>query len=138
MKRFVLPTTVALALIASSSTTAAHQALSPAQAEAREIFKELVEINSAWKAGSTTPVARAIARRFLAAGFPAGDVTVIGPAGDKDSSVIVRMRGSSPSLKPMLLIAHIDVVEALAADWSVEPFKLTEKDGFFYGRGTSD
>ena len=116
----------------------AQTTLTSNQAEAREIFRELIEINTAWKAGSTTPAARAIARRFLAAGFPASDVTVIGPAGDKDSSVVVRMRGSSPTLKPILLIAHLDVVEALPADWSMDPFKLTEKDGFFYGRGTSD
>ena len=63
---------------------------------------------------------------------------VIGPAGDKDSSVIVRMQGTSNALKPILLIAHLDVVEALRADWSLDPFKLTEQDGFFYGRGTSD
>ncbi|HUQ20618.1 MAG TPA: M20/M25/M40 family metallo-hydrolase [Gemmatimonadaceae bacterium] len=116
----------------------AQGALDRNQTEARDIFRELIEINTAWKAGSTTPAARAIARRFLAAGFPAADVIVIGPAGDKDSSVVVRMRGTSTSLKPILLIAHLDVVEALQADWSVEPFKLTEKEGFFYGRGTSD
>ncbi|HEV7389672.1 MAG TPA: M20/M25/M40 family metallo-hydrolase, partial [Gemmatimonadaceae bacterium] len=57
---------------------------------------------------------------------------------DKDSSVIVRMRGTDKSAKPILLIAHIDVVEALRSDWSLDPFKLTEQDGFFYGRGTSD
>jgi len=127
----------AVALIVSSAASA-QQALTPNQAEAREIFRELIEINTAYKAGSTSPAARAIARRFLAAGFPAGDVTVIGPAGDKDSSVIVRMPGTNRSAKPILLIAHIDVVEALPADWSLDPFKLTERDGFFYGRGTSD
>jgi acetylornithine deacetylase/succinyl-diaminopimelate desuccinylase-like protein len=121
-----------------SSAASAQQALTPNQTEARDIFRELIEINTAYKAGSTSPAARAIARRFLAAGFPASDVTVIGPAGDKDSSVIVRMQGSSKTLKPILLIAHLDVVEALPADWSLDPFKLTERDGFFYGRGTSD
>jgi acetylornithine deacetylase/succinyl-diaminopimelate desuccinylase-like protein len=63
---------------------------------------------------------------------------VLGPAGDKDSSVIVRMEGTSKTLKPILLIAHLDVVEALRSDWSLDPYTLTEKDGFFYGRGTSD
>ena len=121
-----------------SSAASAQQALNPNQAEARDIFRELIEINTAYKAGSTSPAARAIASRFLAAGFPAKDVTVIGPPGDKDSSVIVRMEGSSKTLKPILLIAHLDVVEALPADWSLDPFKLTERDGFFYGRGTSD
>jgi len=112
--------------------------LTPDQAEAREIFKELIEINSSYKGGSTTPAAHAIARRFLAAGFPAADVRVLGPASDKDSSVVVRMQGASKTLKPILLIAHLDVVEALRSDWSLDPYKLTEKDGFFYGRGTSD
>src|SRR5881392_3123865 len=121
-----------------STGVSAQQALNPNQAEAREIFRELIEINTAYKAGTTSPAAHAIAKRFLDAGFPASDVTVIGPAGDKDSSVIVRMQGTSTSLKPILLIAHLDVVEALRADWSLDPFKLTEQDGFFYGRGTSD
>ena len=116
----------------------AQTSLTPNQAEAREIFRELIEINSSYKGGSTTPAARAIANRFLAAGFPASAVQVLGPAGDKDSSVVVRMQGTSKTAKPILLIAHLDVVEALRSDWSLDPYKLTERDGFFYGRGTSD
>jgi acetylornithine deacetylase/succinyl-diaminopimelate desuccinylase-like protein len=116
----------------------AQTALNPDQTEARAIFRELIEINSSWKGGSTSPAAHAIAARFLAAGFPASDVRVLGPAGDKDSSVIVRMAGTSKTLKPILLIAHLDVVEALRSDWSLDPYTLTERDGFFYGRGTSD
>jgi acetylornithine deacetylase/succinyl-diaminopimelate desuccinylase-like protein len=128
-----------LALVCESAIPlGAQTSLTPDQAEAREIFRELIEINSSYKGGSTTPAARAIAKRFLAAGFPASDVQVLGPAGAKDSSVIVRMPGTSRTLKPILLIAHLDVVEALRSDWSLEPYKLTEKDGFFYGRGTSD
>jgi acetylornithine deacetylase/succinyl-diaminopimelate desuccinylase-like protein len=122
----------------SAASLHAQTALTPDQTEAREIFKELIEINSSYKGGSTTPAAHAIERRFLAAGFPASDVRVLGPAGDKDSSVVVRMQGTSKTLKPILLIAHLDVVEALRSDWSLDPYKLTEKDGFFYGRGTSD
>jgi acetylornithine deacetylase/succinyl-diaminopimelate desuccinylase-like protein len=130
---------VALCLVAQSAIPlSAQTTLTPDQAEARELFRQLIEINSSYKGGSTTPAARLIAERFLAAGFPAGDVRVLGPAGDKDSSVIVRMQGTSRTLKPILLIAHIDVVEALRSDWSIEPYKLTERDGFFYGRGTSD
>src|SRR5258706_7528735 len=83
----------------------AQTALTPDQTEAREISKELIEINSSYKGGSTTPAAHAVARRFLAAGFPAGDVQVLGPTGDKDSSVVVRMEGTSKSIKPILLIA---------------------------------
>src|SRR6266550_5916086 len=122
----------------SAASLQAQTTLTPDQTEAREIFKELIEINSSYKGGSTTPAAHAIARRFLAAGFSAADVRVLGPAGDKDSSVVVRMQGTSKTLKPILLIAHLDVVEALRSDWSLDPYKLTEKDGFFYGRGTSD
>src|SRR3954464_1778534 len=129
---------IILASFLCSSALAAQNPLTPTQAEARDIFRELIEINTAWKAGSTSPAAHAVARRFLAAGFPTSAVTVIGPDGDKDSSVVVRREGTSKSLKPILLIAHLDVVEALPADWSLDPFKLTEKDGFFYGRGTSD
>ncbi|MDP9204686.1 MAG: M20/M25/M40 family metallo-hydrolase [Gemmatimonadota bacterium] len=129
----------AAALVCVSAVSLGGQAaLTADQREAREIFRELIEINSSYKGGSTTPAAHAIARRFLAPGFPASDIHVLGPAGDKDSSVIVRMQGSSKTLKPILLIAHLDVVEALRADWSLDPYTLTERDGFFYGRGTSD
>src|SRR6185295_4508423 len=95
-------------LLLGPTVIQAQTTLTPSQAEARDIFRELIEINSAYKAGSTSPVARAVARRFLAAGFPASAVTVIGPAGDKDSSVIVRMEGTSKTAKPILVMAHID------------------------------
>ena len=130
---------VALGLLClCAASLSAQTTLTSDQAEAREIFRELIEINSSYKGGSTTPAAHAIARRFLAADFPASDVRVLGPDGDKDSSVVVRMQGTSKTLKPILLIAHLDVVEALRSDWSLDPYKLTERDGFFYGRGTSD
>ncbi|HET7458379.1 MAG TPA: M20/M25/M40 family metallo-hydrolase [Gemmatimonadaceae bacterium] len=129
---------VALVLTAAASSLAAQTPRNPSEREARDILAELVGINTTYQHGSTTPAARAVARRFLDAGFPAGDVRVIGPDGDKDSNVVVRYPGSDASLKPILLMAHLDVVEALRADWSVDPFTLTEKDGFFYGRGTSD
>ena len=127
-----------VALVWSAGTLRAQTSLTADQQEARDIFRELIEINTTYKGGSTTPAARAIARRFRAAGFPDSDIAVIGPAGDKDSSVIVRMPGKSRMLKPILLIAHLDVVEAAKEDWSVDPFRLTERDGFFYGRGSSD
>src|SRR5690349_11847290 len=120
------------------TTVNAQSSLTRDQLEARDIFRELIEINTSWKGGCTTPAARAIARRFRAAGFPDSSITVIGPAGDKDSSVIVRMEGASRTLKPILLMAHLDVVEAAREDWSVDPYRFTEKDGYFYGRGTSD
>src|SRR5215210_1716935 len=129
---------VGLSICAPLVSLAAQRALTPDQREAREILQQLIEINTSYKGGSTSRAARAIAARFLAAGFPASDVRVIGPAGDKDSSVVVRFQGTSTTSKPILLIAHIDVVEALRSDWTLEPYKLTEQDGFFYGRGTSD
>jgi acetylornithine deacetylase/succinyl-diaminopimelate desuccinylase-like protein len=136
MPRHSLLLTFALASIAT--TARAQTTLTPDQAEARAIFQQLIETKTSFKEGSTSPAAHAIAQRFLDAGFPAADVQVLGPAGDKDSSVVVRMRGTSTTLKPILLIAHLDVVEALRSDWSLDPYKLTERDGFFYGRGTSD
>src|SRR5262249_16288326 len=66
------------------------------------------------------------------------EVRILGPQGDKDSNVIVRMPGSSTTARPILLLAHLDVVEALRSDWSMDPFVLTERDGYFYGRGTYD
>jgi len=130
---------IALAILCQSAVSlSAQTALTPDQVEARAIFRELIEINSSYKGGSTTPAAHAIATRFLAAGFPVSDVRVLGPTGDKDSSVVIRVEGTSKTLKPILLIAHLDVVEALRSDWSLDPYKLTERDGFFYGRGTSD
>ncbi|MBA2685558.1 MAG: M20/M25/M40 family metallo-hydrolase [Gemmatimonadaceae bacterium] len=128
---------LALSLLAPLAARA-QTTLTPDQSEARAIFQQLVEIKTSYKEGSTSPAAHAIAKRFLDAGFPAADVHVLGPAGDKDSNVVVRMEGSSKTLKPILLIAHLDVVEALRSDWTLDPYKLTERDGFFYGRGTSD
>ena len=136
MPRHLLLLTLSLALVAFNAR--AQSALSPDQAEARAIFQQLIETKTSYKEGSTSPAAHAIAKRFLDAGFPAAEVHVLGPAGDKDSNVVVRMQGTSTTLKPILLIAHLDVVEALRSDWSLDPYKLTERDGFFYGRGTSD
>jgi acetylornithine deacetylase/succinyl-diaminopimelate desuccinylase-like protein len=136
MPRHSLLLSLVFALLAPVAP--AQSALTPDQAEARAIFQQLIETKTSYKEGSTSPAAHAIAKRFLDAGFPAADVHVIGPAGDKDSNVVVRMQGTSTTLKPILLIAHLDVVEALRSDWSIDPYKLTERDGFFYGRGTSD
>lgn len=103
---------------------------------AREIYREMVEIKSGFTTGATTPVAEAAARRLRAAGFPEGDIFVGGASATK-ANLVVRYHGSG-KLKPILLLAHIDVVEAKREDWSLDPFTLTEKDGYFYGRGTAD
>jgi acetylornithine deacetylase/succinyl-diaminopimelate desuccinylase-like protein len=103
---------------------------------AREIYKEMVEIRSGYTTGSTTPVAEAAAARLRAAGFPESDIFV-GGASPKKANLVVRYHGTGP-LKPILLLAHTDVVEANREDWSSDPFQFIEKDGYFYGRGTSD
>ncbi len=103
---------------------------------AREIYQEMIESKSGFSTGSTTPIAEAVAARLKAAGFPASDIYVGGPIATK-YNVIVRYRGTG-ARKPILLLAHTDVVEAKREDWSVDPFQLLEKDGYFYGRGTSD
>ena len=113
---------------------------SPAdRAEAREIFKQLIEINTTdTPKGSVTAASVAMQKRFLDAGFPAEDVHLLGPDPNKQN-LIVRMRASgSPIQRPVLFLCHIDVVEALPSDWSTNPFEFVEKDGFFYGRGTQD
>ena len=115
-------------------------ALPPNQQLARDIYKELIEINTADSVGSVTRAAEAMAKRFLDAGFPASDVRVLVPEGKPTKgNLVVRYRGKSGSrAKPLLLLAHLDVVAALRSDWTIEPFVLTEQDGYFYGRGTSD
>jgi acetylornithine deacetylase/succinyl-diaminopimelate desuccinylase-like protein len=112
------------------------QTLSPHQQLARDIYQELVEINTVTATGDTAKAAEAMAARLKAAGFSDADVQVFTPAPRK-GNLVARLRGNG-SRKPILLLAHIDVVEAKREDWSVDPFKLIEKDGYFYGRGTGD
>ncbi len=103
---------------------------------ARSIYKEIVEINSGFTTGATTPVVEAVARRLRAAGFPDSDVFV-GGASPTKANLVVRYHGTGRQ-RPILLLAHTDVVEAKREDWSMDPFTLNEKDGYFYGRGTGD
>jgi acetylornithine deacetylase/succinyl-diaminopimelate desuccinylase-like protein len=103
---------------------------------AREIYKQLIEINTTDSVGSTTIAAQAMADRLKAAGFPEADVQVIGPNPRKEN-LVARYRGTGQR-KPLLLIAHLDVVEAPRQDWSVDPFKFVEREGYFWGRGTTD
>ena len=105
---------------------------------ARDIFQQLIEINTTDSVGSTTVAAEAMAKHLLAAGFAAEDVKVLGPNARK-GNMVARYRGTgSGGLKPILIIGHLDVVEARREDWTTDPFKFVEKDGYFYGRGTQD
>ena len=118
--------------VAAPSAQSSHAAL------AREIFKELVEINTTDSVGSTTRAAEAMAARLRAAGFPDADVRVLGPD-PRRGNLVARLQGSGMR-KPLLLLAHLDVVEARKEDWSpdLDPFTFIERDGYYYGRGTSD
>ncbi len=110
--------------------------LPPERQLARDIFAELIEINTVNTRGSTTDAARAMAARLRAAGFPAEDVEVLGPDPRK-GNLVARLRGTGRR-PPLLLLAHLDVVDALPSDWSVDPFTFLERDGYYYGRGTTD
>jgi acetylornithine deacetylase/succinyl-diaminopimelate desuccinylase-like protein len=121
---------------ASPPPDAQPATLAPHQRLLREIYQELVEINTTNSVGDNTKAAEAMARRLLAAGFPAADVQVLAPAPRK-GNLVARLHGTG-ARRPLLLLAHLDVVEANREDWSVDPFTLLERDGYFYGRGTSD
>ena len=112
------------------------QSLDPTNQMAHDIFKQLIEINTTDSVGNVTTAAEAMAQRLRAAGFSESDLHVAGP-NDRKKNLVVRLRGTGKR-KPVLFIGHLDVVEALRSDWSMDPFEFIEKDGFFYGRGTED
>ena len=132
-----------LALMAVTAAMGAH-AQTPMtrppqgfEALARDILSELIAINSTHARG-TTVAAQAVAARALAAGFPPADVAMLAPDGHPDAgNVVVRLRGRTAD-RPVLYIGHLDVVEARREDWTSDPFRLTEQEGWLYGRGTID
>jgi acetylornithine deacetylase/succinyl-diaminopimelate desuccinylase-like protein len=140
--RFIQPARVPLSLLAlfialiGAPFSASAQSGSPQQQSALDAYKELVEINTVTPSGDTGKAADAMAARLRAAGFPESDVQVFKPAPRK-GNLVARLRGAG-ARKPILLLAHLDVVEARREDWSSDPFKLLEKDGYFYGRGSGD
>jgi acetylornithine deacetylase/succinyl-diaminopimelate desuccinylase-like protein len=101
-----------------------------------DIFKQLIEIDTTDSAGNVTNASEAMAKRFRDAGFPESDIQILGP-NDRKKNLVVRLHGSGKH-KPVLLIGHLDVVEARRADWTTDPFQFVEKDGYYYGRGTQD
>ena len=126
---FVVSTFLSTVAILSAQERSGHDRL------AREIYEQLVNINTSPVEG-TTKAAQAMAKRLLDAGFPAADVRVLGPQPNQHN-LVARLRGAGGA-RPILLLAHLDVVEARREDWSVDPFVFLEKDGYFYGRGTTD
>ncbi|WP_197493089.1 M20/M25/M40 family metallo-hydrolase [Woeseia oceani] len=108
-----------------------------AEGMARAFLKELVEIDTTQSTGNTTVAAEAMARHLRTAGFDEEDIHILGPTPDR-GNLVVRYRGRDNGRKALLLLAHIDVVEADPADWTMDPFTFVEEDGYFYGRGTTD
>src|SRR5947207_2931981 len=128
--------TLVLFLLVVMSVIGQTMPPAPERQLARDIYKELVEIKSGYTTGATTPAAEAMAARLRSAGFPEADIFVGGAIPTK-ANLVVRYHGSGRR-KPILLLAHTDVVEAKREDWSMDPFQFIEKDGYFYGRGTGD
>jgi acetylornithine deacetylase/succinyl-diaminopimelate desuccinylase-like protein len=132
-----LTTSLTLAVLLCCSGFAIRaQVGDPEKLLARDIFKQLIEINTTDSIGSTTAAAEAMAQRLRDAGFPASDVQVLGP-NPRKGNLVARLHGTG-ARRPILLIGHLDVVEARREEWSVDPFTFLERDGYFYGRGTQD
>src|SRR6266536_6456742 len=125
-------TSVSLAL----PEAGAVEGLNPNQQRAFDIYKELIEINTVTATGDTAQAAEAMAARLRTGGFPEADVHAFSPA-QRKGNLVARFRGTG-ARKPILLVAHIDVVPASREDWSTDPFKLVERDGYFYARGSGD
>jgi acetylornithine deacetylase/succinyl-diaminopimelate desuccinylase-like protein len=129
-------TFVAICLFTASAQA---QNVDAGKAAFREIYQEMVEIDSSPTTGSCTKVVRAAETRLRAAGFADGDLQIVIPDGKPDDgNLVARLRASGAKKKGVLLLAHIDVVDAKRADWERDPFKLIEEGGYFYGRGTAD
>jgi len=135
-RRALILAALALLCLACFGAPVRAQTRTAQQQLAVDIYKELVEINTVTATGDTARAAEAMAARLRAAGLSASDVQVFTSAPRK-GNLVARLRGTG-TRKPILLLAHLDVVEARREDWSVDPFKLIEKDGYFYGRGTAD
>src|SRR5215468_8999173 len=132
----VLAIATSLAITASGGTVPRTPADDANIKLATCIFKQLIEINTSHSVGSTTVAAEAMAKRLRDAGFPAEDIVVMGSE-PRHGNMVARLRGTGKH-KPVLLIGHLDVVEAKRSDWTTDPFQFIEKDGYYYGRGTQD
>jgi len=123
-------------LLAICSTPGRTQVPDQTKQLARDIFKQLIEINTTDSVGNVTTAAEAMAKRLRDGGFAEGDIQIAGPH-ERKKNLVARFRGTGKR-KPILFIGHLDVVEALRSDWTTDPFEFIEKDGYFYGRGTED
>jgi acetylornithine deacetylase/succinyl-diaminopimelate desuccinylase-like protein len=135
LKTCTLPFATALVLILICSYTPA-QVDDATRQLSRDIFKQLIEINTTDSVGNVSTAAEAMAQRFRDAGFPDSDLHILGP-NERKKNLVVRFPGSGKH-KAVLLIGHLDVVEARRDDWTTDPFQFVEKDGYYYGRGTQD
>ncbi len=136
MSRLIGALAAAAALVA---TGVQAQAFSPDEQAFRDLYKELVETNTTLSAGSCTLAAERMAARMKAAGFTDAELTVFtAPGLPLDGGLVAVLPGKDPKAKAILLLAHLDVVEAKREDWTRDPFKLVEEGGYFYGRGTAD
>src|SRR3954468_7622369 len=134
MHKFVLA-----ALAACLALPAAAQTLRPDQQAFRGIYKEMVETNTTLSSGDCTLLAQKMAARLKAAGYADSDLHIFtAPGHPKEGGLVAVLPGSDPKAKAILLLAHLDVVEAKREDWTRDPFKLVEEGGYFYGRGTAD
>ncbi len=136
---FIALCACATAPAAGPSTAAGDPAAG--ELEFRALYKELIETNTTFSVGSCTRASELMKARLLAAGYPQSDLKILvnpKPNRPQDGNLIAVLPGANPALKPILLLAHIDVVEARREDWERDPFKLTEEGGFFYARGASD
>lgn len=137
LRAISISTIVAALLLTAAAQNVARTPADDAEIKlATDIFKQLININTTDSVGSTTEAAEAMAKRLRDAGFPTADVVLMGP-NPRRGNMVARLHGIGAQ-KPILLIGHLDVVEAKRSDWTTDPFQFIEKDGYYYGRGTQD
>jgi acetylornithine deacetylase/succinyl-diaminopimelate desuccinylase-like protein len=138
-RRLCLCPVLAIAAAAGTAVPLAAQTLRQDQAAFREMFAELVNTNTTYSSGSCTVAAEQLAKRLWDAGYSRDEVRVIVPPGhNRDGNLVAELKGTARSRKPILLLSHLDVVEAKRGDWTRDPFTLVEESGYFFGRGVAD
>jgi arginine utilization protein RocB len=139
LRNRIVLTIAALSVPIAAEAQVAAQSLRPDQQRFRALYQELVETDTSITTGSCTALADKVETRLKAAGYPDSAITRFAvPDHPKEGGLVVVLPGSSRTAKPMLLLGHIDVVVAKAEDWTRDPYKMVEENGYFYGRGTSD